>query len=172
LGDAMGLLGQEKFDKMVAFLHSPVGLVGAAETALGDLVLEPPDLVGGELAGVALVKEGAEGVEPLVAEDTEPFAQLGKADAQQLGDLFTGFARGDSQVAVHGVLGVNVGTSSGVIRSAVGKGGSRRVRGPGPRGPWPWGRLAPGLPLLGRRPSLACCSLAPQPLPLSTSRSA
>ena len=60
-------------------------------------VFELFDLVRGEFAGVALVVEGAEGVEPLVAEDAEPFAQLAEADPQQLGDFFTGFARGDGQ---------------------------------------------------------------------------
>jgi hypothetical protein len=79
-------------------LVNPVSdLVGVTEAAFGDLDLEPPDLVRGELAGVALVEEGAERVEPLVAEDAEPFAQLGEADAQQLGDLLTGLARGDGQ---------------------------------------------------------------------------
>src|SRR5262249_24288059 len=72
-------------------------LGGCAEAALCDFVLWQLDLVRGGMTGVALVMEGAEGIEPLVAEDAEPFTQLGKADAQQLGDLLTGFARGDRQ---------------------------------------------------------------------------
>ena len=57
-------------------------LVGVTEAAPGDLILELLDLVRGEVAGVALVKQSAQGVEPLVAEDAEPFAQLGETDAR------------------------------------------------------------------------------------------
>ena len=79
-------------------LLNPVAdLVGVAEAAPGDLVFELLDLVRVEVAGVALVQEGAEGFEPVVSEDTEPLAQLGEADAQKLGDLLAGFARGDGQ---------------------------------------------------------------------------
>src|SRR5262249_16993226 len=63
-------------------------LLGAAEAAGFDLVLELADLLGGELARVALVVQGTQGVEPLVAIDAKPFAQLAEADPQQAGDLF------------------------------------------------------------------------------------
>src|SRR4051794_40432326 len=58
-------------------------LIGVAEAAGADLIFESLDLVGGELARVPLVVEGAEGVEPLVAIDAQPFTQLGQTHAQQ-----------------------------------------------------------------------------------------
>src|SRR4051812_36650227 len=81
-------------------LH-PAGRVGDAESlpdpvadviritkaAGADFGLELIDLVRGKFARVALVVQGAEGVEALVAIDTKPFAQLAEADQQQLSDF-------------------------------------------------------------------------------------
>ena len=72
-------------------------LVGVAEATGADLVFELLDLARGKLAGVALVMEGTEVVEALVAIDPEPFAQLGETDSQQLSDFFPGLARSNSQ---------------------------------------------------------------------------
>jgi hypothetical protein len=55
------------------------------------------DLPGGELAGVALGVQSTQGVEPLVAIDAQPFAQLAQADAQQVSDVFTALALGNGQ---------------------------------------------------------------------------
>ena len=51
-------------------------LLGVVEDARGDLVLELLDLSRSELAGVAPIVQGAEFVEPLVAEDAKPLADL------------------------------------------------------------------------------------------------
>ena len=72
-------------------------LIGVAEAAGADLLFELVHLRGGELARVALVVERAQGVEPLVAIDAEPFAQLGEADAQQVSDFFPAGALGHGQ---------------------------------------------------------------------------
>jgi transposase len=72
-------------------------LVGVAEATSADLGFEASDLVSGEFARVALVMQSAESFESLIAKDTEPFAQLGKTDAQEFGDLFTGFAISNGQ---------------------------------------------------------------------------
>src|SRR5262245_34661876 len=72
-------------------------LIGVAEAAGADLLLELVDLRGAELAGVALVVQSTQGVEPLVAIDAEPFAQLAVANAQQVSDVFTAFALGNAQ---------------------------------------------------------------------------
>ena len=72
-------------------------LVGVAEAAGADFGFELFDLVRGEFARIALVVEGAEGVEPLVAEDPEPFAQLAEADPQQVSGFFPAVALGDGQ---------------------------------------------------------------------------
>src|SRR6266404_5805035 len=57
-------------------------LIGVAEAAGADLLLELVHLPSGELARVALVVEDAQGVEPLVAIDPQPFAQLAEANPQ------------------------------------------------------------------------------------------
>jgi hypothetical protein len=90
--DAAGLVGDAE-----GVLDPLTDLVGVAEAAGGDLFLETLDLTGGELAGVALVVEGAEGSESLVAIDPKPFAQLRVTDPQEFGDLRPGLARGDRQ---------------------------------------------------------------------------
>src|SRR3954468_21786824 len=51
-------------------------LVGVAEASRADFGLELLDLLRGKFAGVALVVDRAEGVEPCVAIDPEPFPQL------------------------------------------------------------------------------------------------
>ena len=72
-------------------------LVRVPEAARADLVSESIDLVGGEIARIAPVVEGAEGIQPLVAEDAEPFAQLAEADPQHVGGFITALAFGDDQ---------------------------------------------------------------------------
>jgi len=67
-------------------------LLGVAEAARADLLFELVHLPGGELARVALVVESTQSVEPLVAIDPEPFAQLGEADPQQVSDFLPAFA--------------------------------------------------------------------------------
>ena len=59
------------------------------EYARGDLLLEPLDLGGPEAARIALVVQGAEFVQPLVAEDAEPLPDLAGRDPQQVGDLLS-----------------------------------------------------------------------------------
>src|SRR5215216_3114255 len=78
-------------------LNPVADLVGVAEAARADLGFELLDLLRGKFAGVALVVDRAEGVEPFVAKDPEPFAQLGKPDAQQRGGLSSGLARANRQ---------------------------------------------------------------------------
>src|SRR5262249_56978569 len=97
-------------------LYPVADLVGTAEAAPGDLVLEFLDLVRGEVSGVAFVKQSAERVEPVVAEDAEPLAPLGEADAQQLRDLLPGFARGDGQDGGEAVVDTTV---QGLLAAAV-----------------------------------------------------
>ena len=65
-------------------------LLGVVEDPLGDLLLESLDLGGPEAARVALVVQGAESIEPLVAEDAEPLPDLAGRDPQQFGDLLSG----------------------------------------------------------------------------------
>src|SRR5262245_52987284 len=72
-------------------------LVGVAEASRADFGLELLDLLWAEFARVALVVDLAEGVEPFVAINPQPLAQLGKADTQQIGHLFSGLASADSQ---------------------------------------------------------------------------
>src|SRR5689334_12855178 len=72
-------------------------LVGVAEAAGADFVLESLDLRRGKIARVALVMNRAEAFEPCVTKDTEPLAQLADADPQQFGDVFSGFARSNRQ---------------------------------------------------------------------------
>src|SRR5262249_44563068 len=55
-------------------------LVGVAEAAGADLLSELSDLIGLQLARVALVVELAQRVEPSVAKGAEPLAQLAEAD--------------------------------------------------------------------------------------------
>ena len=50
-----------------------------------------------ELAGVAPEPEGAEGIQPPVAEEAEPVADLACGDAEEVGDLLSGAAVGDPQ---------------------------------------------------------------------------
>src|SRR3954449_6352835 len=71
-------------------LHPGADLLGVVKYALGDLLLEPLDLGGPEAARIALVVQGAEFVEPLVAEDPEPLPDLAGRDAQEVGDLLSG----------------------------------------------------------------------------------
>ena len=75
-------------------LRQPVAnLIRVAKATCADFVFELGNLVGGEVAWITLVVEGAEGVQALVAEDTEPVAQLGETDPQQVGDFCSGVAR-------------------------------------------------------------------------------
>src|SRR5450631_1606961 len=79
-------------------LLDPVAnLIRVAEAARADFVSESIDLAGSEFARIALVVEGAEGVQPLVAEEAEPFAQLAEADPQHVSDFITALALGDGQ---------------------------------------------------------------------------
>src|SRR5262249_30530938 len=72
-------------------------LIGVAEAAGADLLFELVDLGRGELAGVALVVQSTQSVEPFVAIDPEPIAQLAQANAQQVSNFFTAVARGNGQ---------------------------------------------------------------------------
>src|SRR4051812_39075577 len=63
-------------------------LLGVVERPRGDLPLEALDLGGPEAARIALVVQGAEFVEPLVAEDAEPLADLAGRDPQEVGADF------------------------------------------------------------------------------------
>ena len=63
-------------------------MLGVVESSLGDLVLELLDLGGSESSGVTLVVQGAELLQPLIAEDAEPLADLAYGDPHQLSDLF------------------------------------------------------------------------------------
>jgi hypothetical protein len=60
------------------------------EHSRGDLLLEPLDLGRPEAAWIALVVQGAELIQPLVAEDAEPLADLAGRDSQRFGDLLSG----------------------------------------------------------------------------------
>src|ERR1035441_979836 len=89
---AAGLVGDAKG------LQYPVAnLVRVAEAARADFIFESIDLVGGKVARIALVVKGAEDIDPLVAKDTEPFAQLAEADPQHMSDFITALALGDGQ---------------------------------------------------------------------------
>src|SRR3954452_18564603 len=65
-------------------------LRGVVEEARGDLSLDPLDLGRAEAARIALVVQGAELIQPLVAEDPEPLADLAGRDSQEVGDLRSG----------------------------------------------------------------------------------
>ena len=65
-------------------------LLGVVEGPRGDLSLESLDLGGPEAARVALVVQGAEFVQPLVAEDAQPLPDLAGRDPQEVGDLLSG----------------------------------------------------------------------------------
>ena len=62
-------------------------LVGVAKAASADLRFELIDLVRSKVARVTLIVDLTESVGPFVAKDTEPFAELGKADPQQLSNF-------------------------------------------------------------------------------------
>ena len=72
-------------------------LIRVAEAAGADFLLELLDPLCGKVAWVAFVVQGTQGVKPLVAEDAQPFTQLGMTNAQELGDLIAGLAGGDGQ---------------------------------------------------------------------------
>ena len=57
-------------------MHPGADWLGVVERPRGDLLLEPLDPGGPEVARIALVVEGAELIEPLVAVDAEPLADL------------------------------------------------------------------------------------------------
>src|SRR5512135_3449036 len=65
-------------------------LLGVVEAPLGDLLLELLDLGGSQPTGVAVIVQGTQLVQALVAEDAEPVPDLAAGDAQQLGHLFPG----------------------------------------------------------------------------------
>src|SRR5436305_9809445 len=60
------------------------------EHARLDFLPDSLDLGRSQAARVALVVQGAEFIEPLVAEDPEPLADLAGRDAHQSGDLLSG----------------------------------------------------------------------------------
>ena len=65
-------------------------LLGVVGHPHGDLLLDPPDLGGPEAARIALVVQGAEFIEPLVAGDPEPLPDLAGRDTPEAGDLVSG----------------------------------------------------------------------------------
>src|SRR5262249_16673910 len=69
-------------------LEPVADLLGVAEATGTDLLFELSDLIRLQLARVALVVDLAEGLEPFVAKDAEPLAQLAGADSQHLGACF------------------------------------------------------------------------------------
>jgi hypothetical protein len=77
-------------------LDPEADLIGGAEAPRADLLLEMFHLSGGEVARVAPVMQGAEGVEAAVAEQAQPLGELPHTAAEQVGDLETGLAVGDS----------------------------------------------------------------------------
>src|SRR4029079_7066147 len=83
--DARGRVGHSE-----GRLDPGADLVGVVEHPLGDLLLEPPDLGRPAAARIAVVVQGAEWIEPLVAEDAEPLADLASGDTKQCGDLLSG----------------------------------------------------------------------------------
>src|SRR5262249_32062988 len=74
------------------FLDPEADLIGVAEASRADLVLEALDLSGGEVARVAPVVKGAEGIEAAVAEQAQPHGKLPHATAEQVRDLESGLA--------------------------------------------------------------------------------
>ena len=78
-------------------LDPEADLIGVAEAPRADLLLEALDLSGGEVPRVALVMQGAEGIEAAVAEQAQPLGELPHAAAEQVGDLETGLAVGDPE---------------------------------------------------------------------------
>src|SRR5947209_5754291 len=83
--DARGRVGhaEVRFDPVA-------DLVGVVEDARLDLLPDSLDLGRSQAARVALVVQGAEFIEPLVAEDPEPLADLAGRDAHRSGDLLSG----------------------------------------------------------------------------------
>jgi hypothetical protein len=73
-----------------SLLHPGADLLGIVEHPRGDLLLEPLDLSRSEATRIALIVQGAELIQPLVAEDAEPLADLAGRDAHQSGDLLSG----------------------------------------------------------------------------------
>src|SRR5262245_54169584 len=73
-------------------LDPETDLIGVAEASRADLLLEALDLSGGEVARVAPVVQGAEGIEPAVAEQAQPLGELTHAAAEQIGNLETSLA--------------------------------------------------------------------------------
>ena len=65
-------------------------LLGVVEGPGCDLLLESLDLRRPEAARIAPLVQGAEFVQPLVAEDAEPLPDLAGGDLQQFGDLLSG----------------------------------------------------------------------------------
>src|SRR3954453_16073480 len=65
-------------------------LLGVVERPRLDLLPESLDLGRPEATGIALVVQGAELIEPLVAEDAKPLPDLAGRDSHQLGDLLPG----------------------------------------------------------------------------------
>jgi hypothetical protein len=78
-------------------LNPETDLIGIAEAPGADLLLETLDLSGGEIARVAPVMQGAEGIEAAVAEQTQPLGELPHAAAEQVGDLGAGLAVGNPE---------------------------------------------------------------------------
>src|SRR5262249_19333155 len=78
-------------------LDPEADLIGVAEAAGADLLLEALHLSGGEGARVAPVVGGAEGVEALAAVEAEPLGDLADAATQQGGDLEAILAVGDPE---------------------------------------------------------------------------
>src|SRR4051794_17342687 len=68
-------------------LHPGADLLSVVERPRGYLPLEPLDLGRSEATRVALVVQGAELLQPLVAEDAEPLADLAGGDPRQLSGL-------------------------------------------------------------------------------------
>ena len=90
------------------FLGRFADCVGVSEAAGADLLLEVSDLIGFELARVALVVDVAEGVEPFAAKDAEPLAQLAKADSQQLSDFCARLVGRDRQHGSQALVNASV----------------------------------------------------------------
>ena len=79
------------------FQQPPADLIRVAEAAGTDFTLELLDLVRGEIARIALVMQQTQGVESLIAEDTQPVAQLGETNTQEFCDFSPRFACGNGQ---------------------------------------------------------------------------
>src|SRR5262245_36589847 len=79
------------------FLDPEADLIGVAEATGADLLLETLNLSGGEVARVAPVVKGAEGIEAAVAEPAQPLGERTHAAAEQIGNLESGLAVGDPE---------------------------------------------------------------------------